>query len=73
MIDYYLKKHCSLTKDKVNVRCSGCIWRDKILKKCLFSLDFPRQISVREIEERIKLVDENQQKELSDPKRRFVL
>ena len=73
MIDYYLKKHCPLDKDKDNPRCSGCIWLDKSIRQCIFALNYPNEITIEEFKERIKRVNLEQQNKLSDPKRRFVL
>ena len=73
MIDYYLKKHCMLGPDKENPRCKGCIWNDKEINRCIFALDYPKQVTIEEIKERIKKIDEEQQKNLSNPQRRFIL
>lgn len=73
MIDYYLKKHCPLDKDKNNPRCSGCIWLDKSIRQCIFALKYPNEITIEQFRERIKKVNIEQQKGLSDPRRRFVL
>jgi len=54
-------------------RCKGCIWLDQELHKCIFSINFPRSVSLEEFAERIKSVDIEQQKRLSDPTQRFVV
>ena len=75
MIDYYLHKKCPLVmptaKQIENVRCNGCVWLDKELHKCLFSLKYPKTISIEEFKERIESVDEEQQKNLTEKFRRF--
>lgn len=73
MIDYYLKKHCMLTKDKYNPRCKGCIWLDKKINKCVFSINYPKQISINEFKIRIKKVNKEQQDALFNPIQRFIL
>jgi len=77
MIDYYLHKKCTLkihitSKQKENIRCRGCIWLDKQLNKCIFSLDYPLTITSKEFIKRISLVNKNQQNNLSEPFRRFI-
>lgn len=74
MIDYYLKKHCLLRK-KGKIRCGGCVWLDRKIKphKCIFALDYPKEVSMAEFKSRIKSVEERQQTMLSNPKKRFVL
>lgn len=83
MIDYYLHKHCCLVckygkkceDDGVacsKCRCSGCVWLDKELHKCVFSIEYPKSISLQELEECISVVNLEQQNNLSEPFRRFV-
>jgi hypothetical protein len=76
MIDYYLHKKCPLVmataKQIENVRCGGCIWLDKELKKCVFSLKFPRSVSTEELKERVNKVNLEQQEGLSENFRRFI-
>ena len=73
MIDYYLHKKCSLMfkEQKEDIRCNGCIWLNKEIKKCLFAIDYPFEVELKELEKRIKSVNEKQQRELSEPFRRF--
>ncbi len=76
MIDYYLHKKCPLkihitSKQKESIRCSGCVWLDKTIKKCIFSIDYPNQISIDEFRQRICMVNTNQQNKLSEKFRRF--
>ena len=84
MIDYYLKTHCCLIcrhehvcniikKPCEDCRCNGCVWLDKEIKKCIFSVNYPKSVSLDEIKRRIELVNPIQQKRLSDPKQRFVI
>jgi len=77
MIDYYLHKKCSLcspiAKQNISVRCGGCICLDKKLNKCLFSLDYPKSIDIKEVIRRIKLVDDKQQNKLSQTFQMFIL
>ena len=84
MIDYYKKKHCCLVCIHGRIceaigkacewcRCRACVWLDRQLNKCIFSKDYPKPISLRDLRHRILLVDEEQQAKLSDPSRRFVL
>ena len=77
MIDYYLHKKCSLVmptaKQKENVRCKGCVWLDKETHRCIFSLNYPKSVDIKEIERRIKSVNLDQQNKLSEVWRRFVL
>jgi len=76
MIDYYLHKKCGLNcptaKQKINIRCGGCIWLDKKLRKCIFSMHYPKSITFQEFKQRINSVNVNQQNKLSEPFRRFV-
>ena len=74
MIDYYLHKKCPLMfrGQKEDIRCGGCIWLDKKIRKCLFSVDYPFEIKLMEIESRIKLVNKIQQNNLSQKFRRFI-
>ena len=74
MIDYYLHKKCPLMfkGQKEDIRCKACVWLDIKLKKCLFSVDFPKSISIKEFSEKISLVNEEQQNNLSQKFRRFV-
>lgn len=73
MIDYYLNKHCMLTRDKTKTRCGGCIWRNIKIRKCIFSLDYPKQVSIDEFKKRILMVNMEQQNKLTNPNRRFVI
>lgn len=74
MIDYYLHKHCLLSsKIKSKIRCNGCIWLDKNIHKCIFSIGYPKSISISEFKRRILLVNKEQQKKLDNPNKRFVL
>jgi hypothetical protein len=73
MIDYYLKKYCMLGKNKSKPRCNGCIWNDKSIHKCIFSLDYPKQISLKEMKERMSKINPEQQNNLSNPERRFIV
>jgi len=73
MIDYYLKKYCLLRKNKSNMRCSGCVWHDKEVKKCIFAVNYQKQITLEEFKKRIELVNTEQQNKLSNPSGRFVL
>ena len=86
MIDYYLKKYCCLNcKEDKNAkcgitgracslcRCTGCVWLDKDIHKCIFSVNYPKQITMEEFARRIAIVNPEQQKKLSDPKRRFIM
>lgn len=75
MIDYYLNKKCSLMfkGQKEDIRCNGCIWFNKDINKCLFSVDYPNTISLSQIKKRIEMVDEKQQAKLSKPFKRFIL
>jgi len=63
MIDYYLHKKCSLmfNGQKEDIRCSGCIWFNKEINTCLFATDYPKEITLKEMEERIENVNEEQQ------------
>jgi hypothetical protein len=77
MIDYYLHKKCPLriyitSKQKENIRCNGCIWLDKELKKCVFSLEYPNSIPIEELKKRINSINIFQQNKLSEPFRRFI-
>jgi len=76
MIDYYLNKKCPLVmptaKQIENVRCNGCVWVDKEIHKCIFSLKYPKQITIKEFKERINSVNIQQQNNLSQKKRRFI-
>lgn len=73
MIDYYLKKHCCLGKDKKTPRCSGCVWLDQSIKRCIFSLHYPKKVTLEQFKERIGKINLEQQNKLSNPKRRFIL
>lgn len=73
LIDYYLKKHCPLGPDKKNPRCAGCVWRDRELKRCIFALSFPRQVTVEEFIERLNNVNIFHQAHLSHPRPRFCI
>lgn len=72
MIDYYLHKKCRLVS-KQEIRCKGCIWRDKEYEQCIFAVHFPREVSSKEFINRMNAVDKEQQAKLSEPWRRFVL
>ena len=74
MIDYYLHKKCSLMfkGQKEDLRCRGCVWLDQEIHKCIFSVDYPKTISVLEFQTRILNVNKVQQNKLSDPVRRFI-
>ena len=75
MIDYYLHKKCPLVmptaKQIENVRCNGCVWLDKEIRKCIFGLKYPKPISLEEFKEMILRVDQKQQDNLSESFRRF--
>jgi len=75
MIDYYLHKKCSLmapsAKQKENIRCNGCVWFDKKINRCIFSINYPKQICLEDFKQRIENVNEEQQNNLSEPFRRF--
>ena len=77
MIDYYLHNKCGLNcptaKQGLNIRCGGCIWLDKSLSMCIFSLHYPRSVTLDNLKERILKVDAKQQNNLSEPFRRFVI
>jgi len=75
MIDYYLNKKCSLMfkGQREDTRCGGCVWLNKEIKKCLFSVDYPKTITLEEMKERIEKVNIKQQNKLSRPFRRFIL
>jgi hypothetical protein len=85
MIDYYLHNNCcflchpqrtecaTLKKACARCRCSGCIWLDKDLHKCIFSVGFSREIKIGEFINRIIAVSSEQQNKLSDRSRRFVV
>lgn len=76
MIDYYLHNKCPLVmptaKQKENIRCGGCVWLDKEIHLCIFRLKFPRSVKIKEFNDRINSVNEEQQKNLSEPFRRFI-
>lgn len=75
MIDYYLHKHCclmqSIKNQKETIRCRGCVWLNKKLNKCIFSVDYPQSVSLAEFKSRIKSVNDNQQSNLTETFRRF--
>ena len=75
MIDYYLNKKCSLMfkGQKEDIRCKGCIWLDQTIKKCIFSVDYPFKITLRDFGKRMISVDDKQQNNLSNPNRRFII
>lgn len=77
MIDYYLNKKCPLVKpagrQHENIRCGGCIWLDKELRKCIFSEHFSRSIKIDEFIFRLNKVNKQQQNKLSNPNQRFLL
>lgn len=72
MIDYYLKKHCPLGIDKNNPRCRSCVWLNNIIRKCIFSLDYPLVVTIQEFKERLEMVDGQEQSQITNPKKRFV-
>jgi len=73
VIDYYLHKKCALMPGaKQNIRCKGCIWRDRKIQKCIFSIEFPRSISSKEFTQRIESVNQKQQNNLSEKFQRFI-
>ena len=76
MIDYYLKKKCPLNFHNINkekIRCGSCVWLDKDVHKCIFSIEYPRKVTIKDFEVRISIVNLEQQNKLSNPNRRFVL
>jgi len=76
MIDYYLHKKCSLvrgdSRPAEQTRCGGCVWLDRKVRACIFSLDFSRCVTLDEFSERLRSVDPDQQKKLAEPWRRFT-
>ena len=74
MIDYYLHKKCSLMikGQREDMRCKGCVWLNKDINKCLFSVNYPQTISIAQIKIRIQMVNKKQQYKLSKPFRRFI-
>lgn len=72
MIDYYLKKHCLLGRDKKNPRCYGCVWLNRNIWKCVFSLVYPMVVTLQEFKERLEMVNDVQQLRITNPKKRFV-
>ena len=78
MIDYYLHKKCPLTnpagRQLENNRCNGCIWIDKNIKphKCIFSVEYPKEVDFLNFRIRLGKVNSKQQAKLSEPFRRFV-
>lgn len=77
MIDYYLHKKCPLTKPAgrqlENNRCGGCVWLIKRIHKCVFAEVLLVSITLKDFESRVKNVNEEQQANLAEPFRRFIL
>jgi hypothetical protein len=77
MIDYYLHKKCPLVmpagRQTENVRCGGCVWLDRGVGKCVFSLNYPKEVTAKDVVMRIRSVNGEQQAMLSEPFQRFVL
>lgn len=71
MIDNFRNKRCPLYEGLENEQCNNCVWLDKKIKICIFSINYPFHITIEELCKRAKLVDEKQQKKLLLP-RRFV-
>jgi hypothetical protein len=55
-----------------NVRCGGCVWVDKELGKCIFSLKYPKAVTLSDFSNRINNVNQVQQDKLSETFRRFI-
>ena len=62
-------------RQKENNRCHACVWLDKSLQthKCFFSVDYPGEINLFEFRNRVMQVNAEQQVNLAEPFRRFVL
>ena len=61
------------SRQKINVRCGGCIWLDKKINQCIFGVNYPKAVTIESFIRRIKSVDKKQQQNLSNPFRRFVV